>query len=151
MPVHNIQDQRVATLSNTLSGSHLMAFFILWKNTNEMCRFQRMGYGHILPGEQTFNPHHWHSDTLRECENNNQVWGYIIHAREELTKGSWGEVNDPVLVNLMKMGIFDWKNKDGQLFPAAVQAIHHGTAITSRLIPHLVTLEDKVYFIRLEV
>ena len=103
-----------------------------------------MGYGCILLGEQTFNCHCWHNDTLSECWNDNQIWGYIICAGEELVEDTW-EVNDPVLMNLVKMGIFDWRSLSDQLLPAALQAVHRGTTMASRIIPHLVMLEKKVY------
>ena len=50
-----------------------------------------MKFGHMLPLEGEFNPYQWHNNYLPKCLTDNQLWGYIIHAGEEMPKNYWGE------------------------------------------------------------
>ena len=55
----------------------------------------------------------------------------------------WEDVNDPVLKRLLKMGIYNWKNKDTRLHQAT-QAIRHSTAVSTRILGRVLQQEHKV-------
>ena len=91
-----------------------------------------------------FDVHKWHDDTLSECLTDDQLWGYMIRAGEELTEDTWRGVKDPVVQNLMRIGIFERTDRRDQCLNQTLPAIRYSTAITSRLLPRLSELETKV-------
>ena len=103
-----------------------------------------MKYSHVLQSEDAFNPYHWHNNYLPECLTNDQLWGYMICVGEEMTEDYWGKMNDPVLTNLMCMGIFECADHREQCLNQTLPTIHHSTTIASRIIPCLKELETKV-------
>ena len=103
-----------------------------------------MKFGLPLPSEEVFNPYHWHDDVLHGCLTDNQLWGYMIHAGEELTENYWGELNNLVLENLMKIGIFKQQDRRDMCLNQTMPTIHHATTIASRILPCITTLEIKV-------
>ena len=52
-------------------------------------------------------------------------------------------LRDPILCQLMMMGIHDWDGVDARLHQAT-QAIRYTSAVASRLIPQNLDLETKV-------
>ena len=91
-----------------------------------------------------FDVHKWHDDTLPKCLTDDQLWGYSIWAGEEMTEDTWGGIKDPVLQNLMRIGIFERKDRQDQCLNQTLPAIRYSTAITSRLLPRFSELETKV-------
>ena len=68
---------------------------------------------------------------------------YICQASKELQVEWRDTLNDPVLYNLLRMGIFDWKGRNVQA-PAAVLGMRLATAFATRLLPRILELEKKV-------
>ena len=52
-------------------------------------------------------------------------------------------LNDPVLYNLLRMGIFDWKGRNVRA-PATILGMHLATALATHLLPHILESEKKV-------
>ena len=67
----------------------------------------------------------------------------MCHASEELWVEWRDTFNDPVLYNLLTMGIFDWKGRNVQA-PVAVPGMRLVTAFATRLLPCILELEKKV-------
>ena len=61
-----------------------------------------------------------------------------------MTQETWGGIKDPVLQNLMKIGIFERTYRQDQCLNQTLPAIRYSAAITSRLLPRLSELETKV-------
>ena len=66
-----------------------------------------MKFGQARQDGSEFDIHKWHDDILPECLTDDQLWGYSIRAGEEMTQDTWGGIKDPVLQNLMHIGIFE--------------------------------------------
>ena len=67
----------------------------------------------------------------------------MCHASEELQVEWRDTLNDPVLYNLLRMGIFDWKGRNVRA-PAVIPGMCLATAFTTRLLPRILELEKKV-------
>ena len=103
-----------------------------------------MKFGQARQDGSSFDVHKWHDDWLPECLTNDQLWGYMIQAVEEMTKDTWGGIKDPVLQNLMRIGIFGHTDRQDQCLNQTLLAIQHSTAIALRILPCLLELETKV-------
>ena len=103
-----------------------------------------MKFGQARQDGTEFDVHKWHDDILPECLTDDQLWGYSIRAGEEMTQETWGGIKDPVLQNLMRIGIFERTNRRDQCLNQTLPAIRYSAAITSRLLPRLSELETKV-------
>ena len=93
----------------------------------------------IPPGETRFDEERWKNEILIGLVPTDQLWGYMIRASEEMADIDKRAVNDPVLLRLIDMGIYDWAH-DGH----SVRFLRHATAIATRLLPRLLDLERKV-------
>jgi hypothetical protein len=97
--------------------------------------------GHGLPYEIRQEPS-WRFDNLPDAHSDDRLWGYMIRAAEEFRLG---QPEDPVLYDLMRMGIFDWRgDNDNPRLNQATQAIRHSTALASRILPQILNVEKKV-------
>ena len=67
-----------------------------------------MKFGQACQDGLEFDVHQWHDNQLPECLTNDQLWGYMIQAGEEMTEDTWGGIKDPVLQNLMCCGVLGW-------------------------------------------
>ena len=103
-----------------------------------------MKFGQACQDGLEFNVHKWHDDTLPECLTYDQLWGYSIWAGEEMTEETWGGIKDPVLQNLMRIGIFERIDCRDQCLDQTLPALRYSAAITSRLLPRLSDLETRV-------
>ena len=104
-----------------------------------------MKFGQTRQDGAEFDVHKWHDDILPECLTDDQLWGYVIQAGKEMTENTWGgDVKDPVLQNLMRIGIFERTDRRDQCLNQTLPAIRYSTAITLRLLPRLSELETKV-------
>ena len=67
----------------------------------------------------------------------------MCQASEEL-QVEWKDIlNNPVLYNLLRMRIFDWKGRNIQAL-AAIPGMQLAMAFTTHLLPHIPELEKKV-------
>ena len=71
------------------------------------------------------------------------MWVYMCRASEELRVEWKGVLNDPVLYNLLRMGIFDWKGANVRP-NASIPAMRFSTALATQLLPRILELEKKV-------
>jgi hypothetical protein len=104
-----------------------------------------MRHGGVRQGDEVFDSYKWHDDVLPGCLTDDQLWGYCIRAGEEMTQEYWGGVKDPVLENLMRIGIFERTDRRDVCLNQSLPAIRHSTAIASRLLPRLTAVETKVW------
>ena len=72
-----------------------------------------------------------------------RLWANMIWGGEQLHWMDRGCVNDPVLINLLWIGIFDWLAPNNHLHQTT-QAIWHLTALHLRILPRVLVLEDRV-------
>ena len=103
-----------------------------------------MKFGQARQDGTEFDVHKWHDDILPECLTDDQLWGYLIRAGEEMTQDMWGGIKDPVLQNLMRIGIFERTDRRDECLNQTLLAIWYSAAITLRLLPRLSELETKV-------
>ena len=71
------------------------------------------------------------------------MWAYMCQASEELLVEWKGALNDLVLYNLLRMGIFDWKGANVRP-NASIPAMCFSMALATRLLPCILELEKKV-------
>ena len=71
--------------------------------------------GRILARESSFSVERWHRDALFELHNDDALWAYMIRALEEFRETPAVRYNNPVLLRLLRMGIFDWSGQDKTL------------------------------------
>ena len=86
----------------------------------------------------------WKNDTLQEMSNDDMLFGNMIRIGAQLDDFWQQNLNDPVLVRLLKMGVFDWNEGDGKGWKSANQSTRHSVAIDSRLLMRILELEKKV-------
>ena len=67
----------------------------------------------------------------------------MIRASYDLKLMDHEKVNDSVLLDLLKAGVYDWEKLNDRLHQAT-QAIRHSTAIHMRMLAKHMQLEDKV-------
>ena len=67
----------------------------------------------------------------------------MIRASYDLKLMDHEKVNDSVLLDLLKAGVYDWE-KPNDRFHQSTQAIRHSTAIHMRMLAKHMQLEDKV-------
>ena len=91
-----------------------------------------MRHGLILPGSARFEESRWRNDTLVECHYDDRLWAYTCRVAEELRVAEPGYFTDPVLSQLVRMGVQDWSGEN-ERSEASVQAMRHSTIVASRL------------------
>ena len=67
----------------------------------------------------------------------------MIRASYDLKLMDHEKVNDSVLLDLLKAGVYDWEKPNDRLHQST-QAIRHSTAIHMRMFVKHMQLEDKV-------
>ena len=67
----------------------------------------------------------------------------MCQASEELRVEWRDTLNNPVLYNLLRMGIFNWKGRNVRA-PAAIPGMRLATAFITCLLPQILELEKKV-------
>ena len=73
----------------------------------------------------------WKQDVMPELHNDNALWAFVMRSSEELRMMDHQRLNDPALLRLLRMGIFDWDGTD-KLLNQAQQAVQLGTATSTR-------------------
>ena len=96
----------------------------------------------IPAGEHVGSDAHWDRDVLPECHNDDTLWGYaicnldVLHQERE-------NIHDPVLFNLLRMGIYDWRGVNA-LQNQAIQAVHWSSATIMHVLQCVFWLEEQV-------
>jgi len=101
-----------------------------------------MGYGIILAGTGFFDKEVWRDQVMPELLNDDVIHAYQIWMSEELRLMDLACLNNPVLKRLLDMGCFNWKSPNSVSGPG--NSIAYSAVVASRLLPHLLELEDKV-------
>ena len=99
-----------------------------------------MFYGETLPGEARFDEGRWLQDAMPELHKMDTLWAYCIHGAAWFHHLNHQQVNDPVLICLLEMGLVDGHPPDNKFnFSDCYAAI-----ATSQLLNHLLVLEKQV-------
>ena len=107
---------------------------------------ERMRKGKILAGEEHLSVQgceaQWKNDMFCKLHKDDVLWAYMIWCSDELAKMN-SQLKGPVMGKLLHMGMFDWTGVDSRL-NQTTPAMHHATAIASRLTTRLLEEESKV-------
>ena len=99
-----------------------------------------MSYGETLPGEARFDEGRWLQDAMPELHKMDALWAYCIRGAACFHCLNLQQVNDPVLVRLLEMGLVDGHPPDNKFnFSDCYAAI-----ATSQLLDRLMVLEEQV-------
>ena len=66
-----------------------------------------MTHGETLPGEARFDEGHWLQDAMPELHKMDTLWAYCIHRATWFHCLNHQQVNNPVLVRLLEMGLIN--------------------------------------------
>ena len=105
---------------------------VQWKHARQMVPLPSMFLtcSYLFPG--AFAP----------SDNDDTLWGYAIRNSDVLHRDREA-VNDPVLFNLLRMGIYDWRGVNA-LQNQATQAIRWSSATIMRVLQRVFRLEKQV-------
>ena len=101
---------------------------------------QQMSYGEVLPGEAHFDKGCWLQDAMPELHRQDTLWAYCIWGAAWFQRLSHQQVNDPVLIRLLEMGLVNGYAPDNKYNFAD----HYAAIATSRLLDRLLVLEKQV-------
>ena len=82
-------------------------------------------------------------DCFLELQTDDCLWANMIQASYDLKLMDWEKVNDSILMDLLKAGVYNWEKPNDRLHQST-QAIWHSTAIHMRMLAKHMQLEDKV-------
>ena len=99
-----------------------------------------MTYGETLPGEAHFDEGHWLQDAMPELHKMDALWAYCICGAAWFHCLNRQQVNDPVLVHLLEMGLIDGHPPDNKFNFSD----HYAAIATSQLLDCLLVLEKQV-------
>ena len=99
-----------------------------------------MTYGETLPGEARFDEGRWLQDAMPKLHKMDALWAYCIRGAAWFHCLNRQQVNDPVLVHLLEMGLIDGHPPDNKFNFSD----HYAAIATSRLLNHLLVLEKQV-------
>ena len=99
-----------------------------------------MSYGETLPGEAHFDEGCWLQNAMPELHKMDALWAYRIHGAAWFHHLNHQQVNDPVLVHLLEMGLVDGHPPDNKFSSSN----HYAAIATSRLLDCLLVLEKQV-------
>ena len=87
----------------------------------------------MLPGTQRFDNDCWNNNVLAKCHWDNRLWGYACHVSKEIHTCNAENFTNPVLFQLLFMGMHDWSNKNC-CNNQSTQAMHHLTIMGSQCV-----------------
>ena len=88
----------------------------------------------------------WNRDRFLEFHRADQLWANAIRASEEGRLRSQDLINDPVLDDLLRMGVFDWTGVKDHL-RQGILPMWHVSAMASRMVDRIIGVEQKVRFV----
>ena len=88
----------------------------------------------------------WFRDRFLEFHRADQLWANAIRASEEGRLRSQDLLNDLVLDDLLRMGVFDWTGVEDRL-RQGILPMWHASAMASRMIDRIIGVEQKVRFV----
>ena len=84
----------------------------------------------------------WINDPFPDLHNDDMLWALAIREYDSLFSITSGELKDPVLRRLIKMGLVDWRGEDKPL-NQATRALRHSSSVGCRLLCRVLELEGK--------
>ena len=99
-----------------------------------------MSYGETLPREAHFDEGRWLQDAMPELHKMDVLWAYCIHGAAWFHRLNHQQVNDPVLICLLEMGLVNGHPPDNKFNFSD----HYAAIATSRLLDCLLVLEKQV-------
>ena len=91
-------------------------------------------------GEACFDEGHWVQDAMPELHKMDVLWAYCIRGAAWFHRLNHQQVNDPVLICLLEMGLVDGHPPDNKFNFSDCYA----TIATSQLLNRLLVLEKQV-------
>ena len=88
----------------------------------------------------------WTNETMPNLQASDQLWAYAIRAHDELRlleADQYGPVDDPVLVRLFQLGLYDWKGLDSRSDEETV-SMRQATTLAMRMMKRTLRLEQQV-------
>ena len=89
------------------------------------------------------------TDAFTDLHNDDALWAYMIRDSEQLERNDDLGIQDEVILHLLHMGIYDWKDGNNKELHQATRAIRFSTALSSRILGMVVGGERKVGFTKL--
>ena len=102
-----------------------------------------MRHGLMLPGQQRADDDRWYNDILAECHWDNRLWGYACRVSEAIRTRTPEDFTNPVLFQLLFMGMFNWDNEN-HCNDQSTQAMRHLTVMGSCLYDAIQSLTAEV-------
>ena len=78
-------------------------------------------------------------DVFTNLHNNNALWAFACRMLSDFDNWKFTNCNDPVMIRLFHMGLFDWKDEDNRLHQTT-QAMRHGTVLAGCLFQRLLEI-----------
>ena len=91
-----------------------------------------MSYREVLPGETHFDKGHWLQEAMPELYEQDTLWAFCIQGAAWFQCLNCQQVNDPVLIHLLEMGLINGHALDNKVNFAD----HYAAIATSHLFDH---------------
>jgi len=102
-----------------------------------------MALGRIQLADEELTAGRWHNDSLRDCYNDDALWGFNIRVADAVEKEKT-QMGDSVLYRLFHLGTFDWRGRN-VLGNQAKQAIRWACPTIFRVLQRVFRVEKQVW------
>ena len=104
---------------------------------------QRVLPGVIIPGDEHLpaigREARQQSEVFTDLHNDDALWAYACRMSSDFDNWKFADRNDPVMIRLFCMGLFDWKDVNNRLHQTT-QVMHHGTVLSGRIFQRLLEI-----------
>ena len=83
------------------------------------------------------------SDVFTDLHNDDALWAYACRMSSDFDNWRVADRNDPVMIRLFRMGLYDWKDVDNRLNQTTL-AMRHATVLSGRLFQRLLEIREQV-------
>ena len=108
---------------------------------------QRVLPGVIIPGDEHLpaigREARRQSDMFTDLHNDDTLWDYACRMSSDFDNWRVADRNDPVMIRLFRMGLYDWKDVDNRL-NQTTPAMRHATVLSGRLFQRLLEVREQV-------
>ena len=108
---------------------------------------QRVLPGVIIPGDEHLpavgREARRQSDVFTDLHNDDALWAYACRMSSDFDNWRVADRNDPVMIRLFRMGLYDWKDVDNHL-NQTTPAMCHATVLSGRLFQRLLEIREQV-------
>ena len=104
----------------------------------------------MIPGDESLDAmachQRWYWDSFQELHNDDALWA--MNMRMSFAFADWRLMllNDPTLLHLFRMGLFDWEGEDNRLHQTT-QAMRHLTLLAGQIFERLLKTQEQVFFL----